>query len=318
MENIGKLPSRVLQEPRLCLGMVLIGLILLQIHLSWKVLGDLDHLIIQVLFWLAVCSLVWQKRASLVLAEDHLPEDNLLEDNLPEDTVHGNNRSAKVLAKASANVSANLSASIGAALIALVILKSLSLFWYESDFLHLLPLGLGLGLALLASGVKGLGQYGREGLLILTLAFPTEMFQTPIDRFFHVQELTAFLAAFGLYYAGVNLGLRGNVIDLPWGSVEVAHHCTGISAALLLLKLAVLFMVMFPTTSWQKWGLPLAAIGVAFVMSLVRVTLLTVMVQNREVFDYWHGGGGSQIFSTAAILGFGLVCRWVLRSVFQD
>jgi cyanoexosortase A len=200
-----------------------------------------------------------------------------------------------------------------------MLLKGLSLFWFETELLQLLPLGLALGLGLLASGWRGLGQYWREGLLVLTLAIPAELLLTPIDRLFQIRQITAQIAAFLLYYLGFDAVVRNGItIDLPSGSVTVALYCTGIEAGILLLKLSVIFAVLFALPFSQKLLAPLAAIGAALLISVVRVALLAVVVSNPPVFDYWHGSGGGQIFSTAAILGFGLFCRWILDRYEQQ
>lgn len=264
---------RLLQNPKICLFGITVGLTALHLFLIWRVSGDVDQLIISVLFWGAILCLVWRKRDTLNLE------------------------------------SGIFSSFVGFLLIALVFYKSISLFWVESSLVKIVPLIASLGLCLLASGIKGLKQYWRELFIMLLLCLPASLFTQIVDQLFQVGTLTAKFAVFVLWYLGFTVSRQGATIILPIGSVFVAPACTGISTALLLLKLSVIFIFMFPTDWGKKILLVVGAIFIAFVTSGVRVAIIATVVANQEAFNYWHGASGNQIFSTSSILLFGLLCR---------
>lgn len=269
-------PDRLLQNSKFYLFGIAVGLTVLHLLLTWRMIGDVDRLILDTLFWGAILCLVWRKRDILDLESDIF------------------------------------SSFFGLLLIALVFFKSISLFWFEISALKVLPLISVLGLGLLASGIKGLKQYRRELLVVMLLCIPESLFIQIINEAFKVTTLTAKFAVFFLWYTGSEVSRQGDSIILPAGSALVSAACTGISTALLLLKLSVLFILFF-STSWNKKILVLiGAIFIAFVTGGIRVALIATMVSNQEAFNYWHGPEGNQIFSTISILIFGLFCRLLL------
>jgi exosortase/archaeosortase family protein len=104
------------------------------------------------------------------------------------------------------------------------------------------------------------------------------------------------------------------ILILEKGSVEVYHGCSGANVILQLLGMAVIFLLMFPTTVGQKIVVPLVAIISAFVVNAARVALLAVLVSlsQPEAFKYWHEGSGSVIFSMIAVFIFGLFCWFAI------
>lgn len=267
----------LLQNSKFCLFTTIVGLSALHLSLTWRLNGEIDPLIIGVLFWGAILCLLWRKQDKI---------------NLESDVV---------------------SSFFGTLLIALVLVKSISLFWVESSFIRIVPMMAALGLGLLASGVKGLKQYWRELIIVLLLSLPESSFLQIIEELFNITTLTANFAVLLLWYLGFSVSRQGANIILPNGSVSVAVFCTGISNALLLLKLSVLFILMFPTDWLKKILVLIGAIFIAFVTSGIRVALMAVVVSNQEVFKYWHGTQGNQIFATISILIYGLFCRVLLQ-----
>ena len=83
-----------------------------------------------------------------------------------------------------------------------------------------------------------------------------------------------------------------------------------------LIKLSILFLVMFPTRSLgKKFIVPLVAIFIAFVINGLRVALMAFLVAkaNSDAFDYWHTGTGSQIFFLLCTLLFGGFCYLISK-----
>ncbi|EGK90153.1 cyanoexosortase A [Microcoleus vaginatus PCC 9802] len=197
----------------------------------------------------------------------------------------------------------------GTSLIALILLKSSSISGYDF-FIRATPFLSGISLALLASGTKGLKQYWQELLILGYTAIPPGL----IGVFVDVPKLTAKFSAFILHYIGFEVVRKGVFLILEKGSVEVNHGCSGVNAMLQLLGLALVFLLMFPTTRGQKMVLPFVAIITAFVVNAARVGLLAVLVSlsQPEAFKYWHEGNGSVIFSMIAVFIFGLFCWFAI------
>jgi cyanoexosortase A len=177
-------------------------------------------------------------------------------------------------------------------------------------FIRATPFLSGISLALLASGTKGLKQYWQELLILAYTAIPPGL----IGVFVDVPKLTAKFSAFILHYLGFEVVRKGIFLILEKGSVEVNHGCSGANVILQLLGMAVVFLLMFPTTVAQKIVVPLVAIISAFIVNAARVSLLAVLVSlsQPEAFKYWHEGSGSVIFSMIAVFIFGLFCWFAI------
>ncbi len=203
----------------------------------------------------------------------------------------------------------------GASLIFLILLKSSSISGYDF-FIRVMPFLSGISLALLASGTKGLKQYWQELFILAYTAIPPGL----IGIFVDVAKLTAKFSGFLLHYLGFEVVRQGAFLILEKGSVEVNHGCSGVNAILQLLGLAIVFLLMFPTTTGQRIVVPIVALLIAFVVNAARVGLLAVLVSlsQREAFKYWHEGNGSVIFSMIAVFIFGIFCWFAILQEPQN
>jgi len=130
--------------------------------------------------------------------------------------------------------------------------------------------------------------------------------------------LTAKFATFSLIQVGFDVSNQGVYVILPTGAIEVYGGCSGAVAMLQLLRLALLYFVVFPTRLnqriWVRVLVPLVAILLAFSVNGFRVALLAVLAgsPSQKAFDYWHLGEGSHMFSMTSVLIFGLFCHFLL------
>jgi len=246
---------------------------LVAIHLTtvWKG-GYIDLLGIDFLIWMVVYHLIWKKHQNL-----HLK----------------------------AGVLARIAGTVIIATVLVGSLCSIHRFPYISPFLS------ACGLALVASGFKGLKQYRQE---LFILVFPV-IAKVSLLFLFNLPELTAKLATFILWYSGFAVSRDGVEIALQTGTVKVNQGCSGLETILQLLVLSVLFLVMFPLSDRKKFLVPAIAGCIGFVVNSLRVALMAVLVacSDKKAFEYWHNGDGSLIFSTIAVFIFGLFCLWLLR-----
>jgi cyanoexosortase A len=263
-----------LKYPELWLLGIGAGLIAIHLTLTWK--SDNSSLLgMSFLFWAAISSQIWEKRHSLNLE------------------------------------SGIFSSFLGLLLIGLILLKSASLTSF-GVFLYITPFIIAVSLALLASGFKGLTQYKGELIALFCLVAPKVI---PSFLTNSISSLTAKFAAFLLWYTGSSVVLSGNIIYLPTGSVEVFSGCSGVEQIFQMLGLAILFLLMFPQNQKQKILVPIVAIFLGFIINSLRVSLMAILVakQQQEAFKYWHDGDGSLVFSTIAVLLFGVFCWFLME-----
>ncbi|MEB3280966.1 MAG: cyanoexosortase A [Lyngbya sp.] len=203
-----------------------------------------------------------------------------------------------------------LASLIGFLLIAVILIRSASIP-LGGNFFDLIPVLSGLGLGLLASGFRGLKQYWTELVALFFIGAPRLLEPWIVD----ISPITAKFSAFVLWYSGFEAKLNGVYISLPTGTVEVYPGCSGIETMIHVLGLALLFLLMFPTTWIQKIFVPIVALSLGFFVNGFRVMLLAILVaqNNTEAFEYWHHRDGSFVFSIIAVLLFGLFCWFLLQ-----
>ncbi|MGD1875740.1 MAG: cyanoexosortase A [Mastigocoleus sp.] len=253
-----------------------IGVVLITIHqtLAWK--SDNSNLFaISFLFWITISFSIWDKRHQLNLNSGIFPS------------------------------------FFGLSLIVLILLKSSSMISL-GNFLYVSPFILAFGLALIASGFKGLKQYRGELLALFVLTITSILPFGVIDITLFTTKATAFL----LWYTGFDVKRSGTDILLPTGSIEVAGGCSGIELVFQMLGFALLFLLIFPQNLRSKILLPIFAMSIGFVVNAGRVAVMAVVVaqgNNKQIFDFWHHGDGSLIFSMIAVLLFSGICWFVIN-----
>ena len=221
--------------------------------------GSSDRQITSTLFWLTAAYLIWERQDKL-------------------------------------EFQTGLVASVfGAILLAMLLLKSTG--YCEDSFLIGYPFLAGIALALIASGFRGLRIYWRELVLLFFSGIPEVLLSKLTDP----APITAQFASSMLWYSGYAVTQRGIYLDLPGGSIEVYSGCSGVVAMTQLLGMSVLFLMLLPLPwKWfQKLILPVAAIAIGFLVNAMRVSLMAILVAQKqmEAFEYWHAGSGSLVFS---------------------
>lgn len=278
MKAISFASIRPLQNTQFWLLVLAGGLIAVHLSLSWRITPNLSHLGIIVLGWGTVLSLLWEKRHSLTLESDVF------------------------------------SSLLGVLLIAFVLFRSWFVISFDAVF-DISPFIAALGLAMVASGVKGLQQYWLELMIVLVINAPVGLLLGRVD-------LTMFTAKFATFILShwFEVSRQGVNVVLPSGAVEVNSGCSGLESIVRLLRLSVLFLVMFPTGLAKTILFPIVAVLVAFVVNGVRVALMAILVaySSQEAFEYWHTGTGSEIFFMISILFFGLFCYFISKKDDPD
>ena len=240
--------------------LLVLGVAVIAIHLTLMFkTGSSDRQITSTLFWLTAAYLIWERQDKL-------------------------------------EFQTGLVASVfGAILLAMLLLKSTG--YCEDSFLIGYPFLAGIALALIASGFRGLRIYWRELVLLFFSGIPEVLLSKLTDP----APITAQFASSMLWYSGYAVTQRGIYLDLPGGSIEVYSGCSGVVAMTQLLGMSVLFLMLLPLPwKWfQKLILPVAAIAIGFLVNAMRVSLMAILVAQKqmEAFEYWHAGSGSLVFS---------------------
>lgn len=271
--------SKYLNDDGFWLAGIATGLMLLYMSLTLQ-LEDSDRISVNILACGSISFLIWEKRHTLRL-------------------------NSGILAK-----------FLGSILICLSALKSISIFWFESGLIRVLLLCSALGIALLASGFKDVKQYWREFIIIFILAIPEGIISSQIERLINLNLLTAKIGTLFLWYIGLEVSRQGVNIILPTGAVEVYTACSGLDSIILLFRLSIIYLLIFPTSFSRTILVLLSAISLGYLVNGFRVALMALLVafSNHKSFEYWHTGDGSQIFSLIAVLAFALSCSFLSQT----
>ena len=262
----------------------IISLGILYFNLIWKTTADSDRLITELLFYSAICGLLWRRRDSLVLKSDLV------------------------------------SSFIGLFLLTILSIKMITLFSFEATLISLVPFLAAISLALITSGIRGITQYKKEIFFCWFLFFPTGVIGHFIDNLIKITVLNAKLATYILYYVGFDVANQGdrvilNLAEIGQFTAIVDYPCAGVPMILLMLKLSLLLVCFFPFTQQQKIVIPSVSVIIGFTLGVIRVCILTLLIPQPAKFNYWHGSSGDQIFSTSAIIIFAGFAYWMLEKL---
>jgi cyanoexosortase A len=236
-------------------------------------IGSPDRQITSILFWATAAYLIWERQDKLTFQ------------------------------------TGIVACSIGTILLSLLLLKSAG--YSEESFLICYPFIAGIALTLIASGWRGFREYWRELVLLFFSGIPEVLFSKLTDP----APITAKFASSMLWFSGFPVIQKGIYLQLPGGNVQVYSGCSGVVAMTQLLGMAVLFLMLLPLPwKWfQKLIIPVAAVAIGFVVNAMRVSLMAILVSQKQMesFEYWHAGSGSLVFS---VIGTSLLVLlvWIL------
>ncbi len=257
---------------------IAIALVALHLQLFWRLTGNFNQVSIELIGWSAVLFCLWKRRDSLILSSD------------------------------------SISQFAGWFLIALIFVRSINIHTASSLVLSLTPLLIAIAIALLCVGIGQFKHYPRELAIVFAIAFPISEVINFVDRLLQFSLLTAKYSHVLMWYLGFAVQRHGLQLVLPTGAVEIYPGCSGLEAALVTLKVAVFFLLVFPTPLKQKVLVPTIAISSAFVVNGFRIVLLAYLVaaKNMSAFEYWHSGDGSQVFSMISMSLFSSYCQGLI------
>ena len=202
---------------------------------------------------------------------------------------------------------------LGAFLIGIILLRTANAT--VNPGLSFLPLMGGFGLALIASGFKGIRQYWRELIILGLLAVPKELGVGLFNISHFLSLLITKIVGFVLWYLGFEVSTQANQLLFPSGGVVINDACAGVGNLIYLIRVAIIFLLVFPLSNRKNiMFVPIVALALAFLMNLIRVGLLAVLSPNNpDAFTYWHEGTGSLTFTFTVVIIFGSYYLFLLR-----
>lgn len=260
--------TRYLQKPTYWL--LALGVALATLHLTiLDRAGEPNLMSLSILLWLAIGSLLWDKRHNLYLESDLV------------------------------------STLVGFSLIMLILCRGLAPTGYH---LKISPFVSGFGLALMASGVKRLLDYWKELLILglLVLYSPFSNFLQAINLPLITAKASTFLlwlSGFKVYREGVFINLPTGKVEV-YGACS---GIDSILLMLCIAVLFFLLIPIKPIQRIVCIGLAVF-IGFMINAARVSLMAILVASSDMKAFDYWHGKDGSLIFSVIGVVLFGLFC----------
>ena len=144
---------------------------------------------------------------------------------------------------------------------------------------------------------------------VRALAFPLLLlfFMIPIPTIiynritFPLQLLASRVAAATLDLMQIPVLRRGNVLELPYQTLNVVEACSGIRSLLSLTFLALVYGHFFEKRPWMRVTLFVATIPIAIVANASRVTLTGLLTQINPTLaqGFFHTASGWVIFMVA-------------------
>lgn len=176
------------------------------------------------------------------------------------------------------------------------------------------PLVSGIGLLLLAGGLRELPRRGRE-LLLLSLPLISPFPQRLAHAVAPLRGTAVFATLF-LRALGVPAVIEGQDIAFSGTGIAVIEPCTGLDQLSQLLALSLVVLCLFRTTTAQKIAVPLAALACGFLVNAARVAAIGILVRDRpSAVDLWDGAGTYAPVFSAAAAALTCLCWWALLSV---
>ncbi len=184
-----------------------------------------------------------------------------------------------------------------------------------------------VGLALFLWGVKFFQAYPVEVLLILLSAHPgfnvivSGVWSTIFGS--QTEVFTASVSTLILKVFGYQASVHDRAISLSNTDILVGYACSGIDASLTLATTGFLVGIYLKQSTGQILKWVLLGLFMAIFVNAIRIALVAIVANEggQAIFDYWHSGQGSQLFSillftfySVFILGFSSTRKKLSRS----
>jgi exosortase len=163
---------------------------------------------------------------------------------------------------------------------------------------------------------------GRDYLHALSFPIAFLFFMVPLPTLvtnavtFPLQLFASEAAAFCLFKIGIPVLREGNLIMLPYTTLEVAEACSGIRSLQALLTLGTAYAYFTQPIMWKRWMLVILSVPIAIAANAFRVSATGVLAHYWGVElaeGFYHEFSGWLIFVVAFVLLVG--CGTVVSKI---
>lgn len=131
---------------------------------------------------------------------------------------------------------------------------------------------------------------------------------------FPLQLLATKISADLIGYCTIPVYREGNMLFFINTQLEVAEACSGIRSIMSLTMISAIFAYITPGATWRRVIIVLAAIPIAFVANILRIT-------GTGILAHFHGDkvarGFLHDFSGFAVFAFGLIMLFTLYALLK-
>jgi exosortase len=152
---------------------------------------------------------------------------------------------------------------------------------------------------------------GKERLQVLAFPIGFLFFMIPLPAIllntvtFPLQLFAARLATLSLQLIDLPVYREGNVIFLPYATLEVVEACSGLRSLVSLLALSVVFAYMTQQQLWRRLTLTVAAVPIAIIANAFRIWgtgVLAYLYGVKAADGFYHTFAGWLVFVIAFLL----------------
>ncbi|MFN5513698.1 MAG: archaeosortase/exosortase family protein [Cyanobacteriota bacterium] len=165
-----------------------------------------------------------------------------------------------------------------------------------------------IGISLLAGGFWGVKQFSRlitAGVLYAILTLVAIDLNARNTQW--LVDFSARMTSYLLWYLGFNPRVQDNFLLVNEGIVKVNNPCTLIPLIITCVSFVLIIFSFFSFKRKRRILVVCLLISAAlsFVLSIIRIAVMALVVNDQPSFDYWHGTSGSNLFMIIGLVGCG-------------
>ncbi|MFM7579855.1 MAG: archaeosortase/exosortase family protein [Microcystaceae cyanobacterium] len=198
---------------------------------------------------------------------------------------------------------------LGGILLGLVVFKFFTLYSTDTiGFWTFAPAIAILGLILLAAGFYGIKQFWRLWAIMLLFAGVLTRIYWFIEGNSSLTVLSAKVSSLVLWYVGFDSSTQGQLVYVNGGAIDIYNACTAFPLFFTCIELLIILYCFYPIGQYRRdiFLYIALAFGWTFLLSIIRLCIMALVVNDAAKFGYWHGVSGSNLFMTLSLIGCGL------------
>jgi len=167
-----------------------------------------------------------------------------------------------------------------------------------------------LSLVLLADGFRGVKSYWRVLFGITWISAISPGTEELLSKYTFLNTFSAQFSSFILWYFGFSSRVESSLIYVNGGVVDVYAGCTALPFLILFLNFLIVLWLFCPSLIQGLSFYLLASLAISFPLSVIRIAVMALVVNDKPTFAYWHGTSGSNLFMIIALSCFWGVIFW--------